>query len=65
MHEKVKKDDGYYDGPGGERALYPGWIGLSASQRCNCRCSEVFVLDESVEKGTEKYQYYSRWVRRF
>ena len=21
MHEKVKKDDGYYDGPGGERAL--------------------------------------------
>jgi len=28
---------------GGERTPYPGWWGLSAGERCNCRCVSVVV----------------------
>lgn len=70
MHGKVKKDDGYYDGPGGERAPYPGWVGLSAEQRCNCRCLEVYAIDNTPQsfetrkqEAKLRYTAYSTWLK--
>ena len=54
MNGEVKQADGFYNGPGGERAPYPSWIGLSAGQRCNCRCIEVFQVDSMTDRLTSK-----------
>lgn len=68
MNGEIKQPDGFYNGPGGERAPYPGWIGLSAGQRCNCRCIEVFQVDsmtpqlESKIEANKNYPVsYKKW----
>lgn len=55
MNGEVKQADGFYNGPGGERAPYPSWIGLSAGQRINCIPEDEVVIADDVEK------IYRRW----
>jgi hypothetical protein len=72
MDGKRKGEDGFYDGPGDERAPYPAWSGLSAGVRINCRCSERFEvkglspkLRRSREEGIIPYQTYHDWQAQY
>lgn len=60
MEGKVKEDDGFFRGPGAERAKYPGWEGLSAGQRINCRCIEVFKAD-GKEPNPVNFSEFDEW----
>ena len=61
-------DDGFFNGPGSERARFPGDPDLSAGERINCRCSTRMeitglspVLRRSREDGVIPYQTYGQW----
>jgi uncharacterized protein with gpF-like domain len=68
MDGAVRGDDGLFNGPGGERAPYPGWEGLSAGERINCRCNlrpEIAGYSPSLRRtrdgGVVPYQTYDEW----
>jgi len=68
MDGKIQQEDGLFDGPGRERAPFPGWEGLSAEERIHCRCNEQFQIDgyspqlmRSKEGGIVPYQNYEDW----
>lgn len=53
---------------GGEQTPYPGWEGLSAANRINCRCSTRAEIEgyspqlrRSREDGVIPYQTYDQW----
>lgn len=48
----AKQDEGF--NVGGTEAPYPGWHGLPAAMRCNCRCTLVSVLAPIVDSGGER-----------
>lgn len=61
-------DDGFFV-VDGEKALYPAWEGLTASNRINCRCRlrfEVSGLSPALrrvkDKGIIPYQSYDKWL---
>lgn len=72
MDQEIRNEEtGLFDGPGGEKAPYPGWQGLSAGQRINCRCRLRYqVKDFSPqlrrirEEGVMPYQTYQDWDKR-
>ena len=68
MDGVYKDDDGMFRGAVGETP-YPGWEGLPASERINCRCSERFELAgleptirRSKDDGLLPYQTYDDWI---
>lgn len=67
MDGKARDDDGKFRGAIGE-AQYPGWEGLPASERINCRCTMRFEVEgfpplvrRSREDGIIPYQTYTDW----
>lgn len=68
MDGQTRAADGLFDGPGGERAPYPAWEGLSAGERISCRCrlrAEIEGYAPSLrrtrESGIVPYQTYPEW----
>ena len=69
MDGKVKREDGFFDGPGAYRAPYPGWEGLPPEERIHCRCIEIFSpagykpeLRRTKEQGIIEYMDYNTWL---
>ena len=69
MQGEEKQPDGFFNGPGGERAPYPGWVGLSAGQRINCRCVEVYMIEgvsnklsAEIESNKVGATSYKKWM---
>jgi hypothetical protein len=63
---KKNKKTGMFTLPDGERTPYPGWIGLRARERCNCRCWIDFIITNTDKLENEKiYEYssYSTWMK--
>jgi hypothetical protein len=67
----VKKKDGFYTGAIG-KAPYPGWSGLPAGERINCRCSERFEVEgyspqlrRTRDQGLIPYQTYPEWKKNY
>ena len=70
MDGENRQSDGLFNGPGGERAPYPTWEGLSAGQRIQCRCRLSFEVEgyspqlrRSRDEGIIPYQTYSEWEK--
>jgi len=70
MDQKARQEDGLYNGPGGFRAPFPVWDGLSAKERINCRCHERFQINDyppqlrrSRDGGIVEYQDYETWKK--
>jgi len=68
MDGQGRAADGFFDGPGGERAPYPAWEGLSAEERIQCRCRLRAEIDgyapslrRTRESGIVPYQTYPAW----
>jgi uncharacterized protein with gpF-like domain len=68
MDQRTQDPDGTFELPNGERTPYPGWEGLSAGQRINCRCRTRFeikgyapVIRRTREQGIVPYQSYGEW----
>jgi len=68
MDGQVRGDDGYFDGPGGSRAPFPGFPDLPAGERINCRCRLRFEIEgyepairRTREDGIVPYQKYDDW----
>jgi hypothetical protein len=69
MDGVARDDDGMFRGAIGE-APYPGWSGLDAANRINCRCDARFEVEgfepkirRSREDGLIPYQTYPEWVK--
>jgi len=45
MDGQVRGDDGYFNGPGGNKAPFPGFPDLPAEERINCRCRLRFEIE--------------------
>jgi SPP1 gp7 family putative phage head morphogenesis protein len=65
---QTRGDDGLFR-VGGETAPYPGWEGLTAGQRINCRCRIRAEIDgyepalrRTREQGIIPYQTYAQWI---
>jgi len=72
MDGKIKREDGFFDGPGAYRAPYPGWEGLPPEERCNCRCVLMFSpagykpeLRRTKEQGIIEYMDYNTWLNTY
>lgn len=70
MDQQVRKEDGFFNGPGGFRAPYPVWEGLSAKERIHCRCNIRYEIEgygpqirRSREQGLVAPQPYSEWEK--
>ena len=68
MDNVARDDDGMFRGAIGE-APYPGWEGLPAEERINCRCDIRFEIEgfepdirRSRDNGVLPYQRYEDWV---
>ena len=68
MDQQVQDENGLFRLPDGETAPYPGWEGLSAAERINCRCTTRFQIDgyepalrRSRDEGLVPYQSYAEW----
>ena len=68
MDGAIRQDDGLFDGPGGERAPYPGWQGLSAKERINCHCDTIGIVEDyspslrrTRDGGVVPYTNYAEW----
>jgi SPP1 gp7 family putative phage head morphogenesis protein len=68
MDGQERDKDGLFHFPNGETAPYPGWEGLSAENRINCRCHLRFgiagyspQLRRTRDQGLIPYQTYSDW----
>jgi len=68
MDGKARDADGLFHFPNGETAPYPGWEGLSAENRINCRCGIRMDVEgyspqlrRTREQGVIPYQTYSEW----
>lgn len=68
MDGVYRDDDGMFRGAIGE-APYPGWEGLPAEERINCRCDIRFEIEgfepdirRSRDDGVLPYQPYDEWV---
>ena len=66
MDGVAKDEDGMYHGE--IEAPYPGWEGLDASDRINCRCTERFEIEgyspqlrRTREQGVIPYETYEHW----
>lgn len=70
-----KGEDGNYRVPGPigiELAPYPGYEGLTAANRINCRCDSVFIVDgfsvpimRTREQGIIPYLPYKKWIKKY
>ena len=65
-------DGSFALGPGGEWAPYPGYPGLRASERCNCRCHTRFQIDgyepqlmRTRAEGVIPYQNYQDYAEQY
>lgn len=68
----IMPDGSFALGPGGEWAPYPGYPGLRASERCNCRCHTRFQIDghepqlmRTRAEGVIEYQNYTDYVNQY
>jgi hypothetical protein len=80
---KTRPDHGHADGQvkdkktgmfnlGGEQTPYPGWEGLSAKQRINCRCNHRYQIQgyspqlmRTRDGGIVPYQPYDEWKKNY
>jgi SPP1 gp7 family putative phage head morphogenesis protein len=69
MDGKRKDKEGYYH-VGRERALYPCDENLSAGERINCRCTQIFIVDgfspeiiRTRDQGIIPYTTYNDWIK--
>lgn len=69
---QVKKDGLFILKLTGETAPFPGWPGLSAAQRINCRCRERFEIEgyapqlrRTREQGIIPYQTFNEWEKNY
>jgi hypothetical protein len=70
-----KDNNGYYHVPGPigiELAPYPGFAGLSAANRINCRCDSIFIIDgysdgimRTKGEGVIPYIPYTVWIKKY
>jgi len=68
MDGQVKDSQGFFHlNSTHEMAPYPAWEGLSAEQRCNCRCHEELVLDplNIVPDKEIKSISYENWLNKY
>jgi hypothetical protein len=71
MDQQIRQPDGLFQGPGGERAPYPGWEGLTAGQRIHCRCrirlqiaGYAPQLRRTRDEGIIPYMKYDDWNKK-
>jgi len=69
MDGVAANEEGDFRLPDGETAPYPGWGGLSAAERINCRCTVRYEIDgfspairRSRDSGVIEYQDYEKWL---
>lgn len=72
MDGQVRDKEGMFHFPNGERAPYPGYEGLSAENRINCRCRLRFEIEgyepqlrRSRDQGVLPYMDYTTWEKQF
>jgi len=72
MDGTEKGIDGFFPGPGDERARYPRDFNLSAGERVNCRCTVIYRVEEyppivrrSREQGVIPYQTFEDWEKTY
>jgi hypothetical protein len=70
MDGQVRGEDGYFNGPGGNKAPFPGFPDLPAEERINCRCRLRFEIEgfepairRTREGGIVPYQTYEEWEK--
>jgi len=68
----ILPDGSFALGPGGDWAPYPGYPGLRAAERCNCRCHTRFQIDgyepqlmRTRAEGVIPYQNYSDYIDQY
>lgn len=69
MDQQPRGEDGLFNGPGFDRAAYPGDPNISAGERINCRCDVGFRVEgyapqlrRSRDEGLVPYQTYEQWA---
>jgi SPP1 gp7 family putative phage head morphogenesis protein len=72
MDGQARDDEGLFHFPNRETAPYPKWEGLSAGNRCNCRCNIRFEIDgyapqliRTKGQGVLPYMDYRTWEKQF
>lgn len=72
MDGKERGGDGMFTLPNGEKAPYPGFEGLSAENRIQCRCSIRYEIDgyapqlrRTRDQGLINYQDYNTWEKNY
>jgi len=68
----IMPDGSFALGPGGDWAPYPGYPGLRAAERCNCRCHTRFQIDgyepqlmRTRAEGVIPYQNYQDYIDQY
>jgi len=71
MDGQFMQEDGFFHLPNGEKTPFPGWEGLSAAERVNCRCIITLRIEglepdlmRTREDGVIPYMPFTEWAKK-